>query len=159
MSAFYFYKVSDGLCAGIQIDSAVSSQRSLSSWINRTQCVFNFTWFCLSWVVNPIWVVVIWRQNLSFFFHLVLSLLGSQSYLGCSYLKAEPVLFFSPGSVSLGFSSYGKLILSMNCNIIKFTFGPLKRSAKVFEVSVKRSHFGSVWTFGLMKCSTSFQFI
>ena len=34
-----------------------------------------FTWFCLSWVVSPIWVVVIW--------------------------KAEPFLFFSPGSVSL----------------------------------------------------------
>ena len=61
-----------------------------------------FTWFCLSWVVSPIWAVVIWRQNLSFFFHLVLSLLGSQSFLGCCYLKAEPFPFFSPGSVSLG---------------------------------------------------------
>ena len=29
---------------------------------------FFFTWFCLSWVVSPIWAVVIWRQNLSFFF-------------------------------------------------------------------------------------------
>ena len=27
-----------------------------------------FTWFCLSWVVSPIWAVVIWRQNLSLFF-------------------------------------------------------------------------------------------
>ena len=168
MSAFYFYKVSDGLCAGIQIDSAVSSQRSLSSWINRTQCVFNFTWFCLSWVVNPIWAVVIWRQNLSFFFHLVLSLLGSQSYLGCCYLKAEPFLFFHLVLSLLGsqsylgccylkakpflffylvlslmgscfildcvFSSYDKIILSMNRNIIKFTcldFFPLQISLNV----------------------------
>ena len=80
--------------------------------------VTRFTWFCLSWVVSPIWAVVIlkvgnflsiffrlarsilgsqssWavairRQNFSLFFHLVLSLLGSQSYLGCCYLKAEP---------------------------------------------------------------------
>ena len=28
------------------------------------------------------------------FFHLVLPLLGSQSYLGCCYLKAEPFFFF-----------------------------------------------------------------
>ena len=55
-----------------------------------------FTWFCLSWVVSPIWAVVIWRQNLSLFFHLLLSLLGSQSYSDCCYLKAEPfILFFS----------------------------------------------------------------
>ena len=32
------------------------------------------------------------------FFHLALSLLSSQSYLGCCYLKAEP--FFSASSVS-----------------------------------------------------------
>ena len=29
-----------------------------------------------------------------FFFHMVLSLLGSQSYLGCCYQKVEPSLFF-----------------------------------------------------------------
>ena len=83
------------------------------------------------------WVVVIWRQNLSFFFYLVLSLLGSQSYLGCSYLKAEPFLvfhlvlsplgsqsylgccylkakpfLFPPGSVSLGWSVLFGLLLS-----------------------------------------------
>ena len=68
----------------------------------RQNLSFFFTWLCLSWVVSPIWAVVIWRQNLSFFFHLVLSLLGSQPYLGCCYLKAEPFPFFSPGSVSLG---------------------------------------------------------
>ena len=59
-----------------------------------------FTWFCLSWVVSPIWTVVIWRQNLSFFY-LVLSLFGSCFILDCA------------------FSSYDKLIL--NCDIIKFT--------------------------------------
>ena len=29
------------------------------------------------------------------FFHMVLSILGSQSYLGCCYLKVEPFLFFT----------------------------------------------------------------
>ena len=61
----------------------------------RQNLSFFFTWFCLSRVVSPIWAVVIWRQNLSFFFHLVLSLSGSQSYLGCGYLKAEPFFFFT----------------------------------------------------------------
>ena len=43
------------------------------------------------------------KAELFFFFHQVLSLLGSQSYLGCCYLKAEPFFFFfSSGSVSLG---------------------------------------------------------
>ena len=65
-----------------------------------------FTWFCLSWVVSPIWAVVIWRQNLSFFFHLVLSLLGSQSCLGCCYLKAEPFPFFHLVLSLLGSQSY-----------------------------------------------------
>ena len=36
------------------------------------------------------------------FFHMVLSILGSQSYLGCCYQKVKPSPFFSPGSVSLG---------------------------------------------------------
>ena len=41
------------------------------------------------------------------FFHLVLSLLVSQSYLGCCYLKEKPFLFFySYGSVPLGSQSY-----------------------------------------------------
>ena len=64
------------------------------------------------------------------FFHLVLSLLGSQSYLGCCYLKAKPFLVFYLVLSLLGscfildcaFSSYGKLILSMNRDIIKFTY-------------------------------------
>ena len=46
------------------------------------------------------------------FFHLVLSLLGSQSYLGCCYLKAEPFFFFSPGSASLVQSVLFGLLLS-----------------------------------------------
>ena len=86
---------------------------------------------CLSWVVSPIWTVVIWRQNLSFFstwfclswvvslfelllserrtffiFHLVLSLLGSQSYLSCCYLRAEPSPFFHLVLFLLGSQSY-----------------------------------------------------
>ena len=64
------------------------------------------------------------------FFHLVLSLLGSQSYLGCCYLMAKPFLVFYLVLSLLGscfildcaFSSYGKLILSMNRDIIKFTY-------------------------------------
>ena len=46
------------------------------------------------------------------FFHMVLSILGSQSYLGCCYQKVEPSLFFSPGSVSLGQSILFGLLLS-----------------------------------------------
>ena len=45
---------------------------------------FFFTWFCLSWVVSFIWAVVIWRQNLFYFYFLI-------------YLY-----IFSSGSVSLG---------------------------------------------------------
>ena len=64
------------------------------------------------------------------FFHLVLSLLGSQSYLGCCYLKAKPFLVFYLVLFLLGscfildcaFSSHDKLILSMNRDIIKFTY-------------------------------------
>ena len=74
--------------------AVVTSRQNLS--------FFLFTWFYLSWVVSSVWAFVIWRQNLSFFFHLALPLLGSQSYLGCCYLKAEPFLFFPPGSASLG---------------------------------------------------------
>ena len=40
------------------------------------------------------------------FFHLVLSLLGSQSYLGCCYLKAEPFPFFHLVLSLLGSQSY-----------------------------------------------------
>ena len=43
---------------------------------------------------------------------MVLSILGSQSYLGCCYQKVEPSLFFSPGSVSLGQSILFGLLLS-----------------------------------------------
>ena len=46
------------------------------------------------------------------FFQMVLSILGSQSYLGCCYQKVEPSLFFSPGSVSLGWSILFGLLLS-----------------------------------------------
>ena len=35
------------------------------------------------------------------FFHLVLSLLVSQSYLGCCYLKEKPFLFFIHMALSL----------------------------------------------------------
>ena len=70
------------------------------------------------------------------FFHLVLSFLGSQSYLDCCYLKAEPFIlfsfflffFFSSGSVSLGELVHFRLCfylvttnLSLNLDKIKFT--------------------------------------
>ena len=105
----------------------LSGNQSLVAWLISVREEPSFLYFFPGFVIR-MWVVVIWRQNLSFFFHLVLSLmgsqfclgccylkaepfpffhlvlslLGSQSYLGCCYLKAEPFPFFSPGSVSLG---------------------------------------------------------
>ena len=67
--------------------------------------VTRFNWFCLSWVATPIWAYVIWMQNLSLFFTL-LSLLCSQSYLDCRYMKAEPFLFFHLVLSLLGSQSY-----------------------------------------------------
>ena len=52
----------------------------------------------------------------------ILSLLGSQSYMGCCYLKAEPFLFFSPGSVSLGQSVLFGLLLSEGRTFHSFFF-------------------------------------
>ena len=57
-----------------------------------------------------------------------MSLLGCQSYLGCCYLRVEPIPFLS-AFVSLGemvdsrlcVLSNDKLILSMNLDIMKFT--------------------------------------
>ena len=46
--------------------------------------------------------------------HLVLSLLGSQSYLGCCYLKAELFFFFPSGSVSGSLFILDSAFLSYN---------------------------------------------
>ena len=67
--------------------------------------VTRFNWFGLSWVAAPIWAYVIWMQNFSLFFTL-LSLLGSQSYLECRYMKAEPFLFFHLVLSLLGSQSF-----------------------------------------------------
>ena len=90
------------------------------------------------------------------FFHLVLSLLGSQSYLGCCYLKAEPFFFFfhlvlpllcsqsylgccylkaAPGSVSLGQSVLFRLLLSEGRNFPFFSPGSVSLGQSVlFEL-------------------------
>ena len=72
----------------------LSGNQSLVPWLISVREEPSFFNFFPGFVIR-MWAVVIWRQNLSFFFHLVLSLLGSQSYLGCCYLKAEPFPFFT----------------------------------------------------------------
>ena len=51
-----------------QVLSLLCSQSYLGCCYLKSELFFFFfTRFCLSWVVSPIWAVVISRQNLSFF--------------------------------------------------------------------------------------------
>ena len=74
---------------------------------------FNFPRFChpvhlvLSLLGSEFYLGCCYLKAETFpFFHLVLSLLGSQSYLGCCYLKAETFLSFHLVLSLLGSQSY-----------------------------------------------------
>ena len=64
------------------------------------------------------------RTFLFFFFHQVLSLLGSQSYLCCCYLKTELFFFFTRFCLSWAVSPIRAVVIStQNLSIFSFSSG------------------------------------